>query len=72
VQIARDARPDITQPTMVLPTSAHGAFHKAALYFGVRPIFVPVDVESGRAVASAMASGISCMSAAEPVDIRDA
>ena len=59
VQTARDARPDITQPTMVLPTSAHGAFHKAAHYFGVRPIFVPVDAESGRAVASAMAHAIA-------------
>ena len=43
VQAARDAHPEITRPTMVLPTSAHGAFHKAAHYFGVRPVFVEVD-----------------------------
>jgi glutamate/tyrosine decarboxylase-like PLP-dependent enzyme len=59
VQTARDARRDVAQPNMVLPSSAHGAFHKAAHYFGVRPIFVPVDAESGRAVASAMARVIT-------------
>ena len=59
VQAARDARPDITRPTMVLPTSAHGAFHKAAHYFGVRPIFVDVDPETGRAVPSAMTAAIA-------------
>jgi glutamate/tyrosine decarboxylase-like PLP-dependent enzyme len=43
VQTARDARPDVAQPNMVLPSSAHGAFHKAAHYFGARTTFVPVD-----------------------------
>ena len=32
----------ITQPEMVLPTSAHAAFEKAADYFGVRSVRVPV------------------------------
>ncbi len=59
VQTARDARPDIDRPTMVLPTSAHGAFHKAAHYFGVRPVFVEVDPETGRAVPSAMMAAIA-------------
>lgn len=54
VVAARDARPDIGHPTMVLPTSAHAAFHKAAHYFGVRPIFADVDTETGRAIASRM------------------
>lgn len=35
VQAARDARPDIARPRMVLPATAHAAFHKAAHYFGV-------------------------------------
>lgn len=58
VQAARDAHPEINQPTMVLPVSAHAAFHKAAHYFRVRPILVDVDPETGRAVASAMADAI--------------
>lgn len=59
VQTARDARPDATQPTMVLPTSAHASFHKAAHYFGVRPVLVDVDPASGRADAAAMADAIT-------------
>lgn len=59
VQTARDSRPDLASPTMVLPTSAHASFHKAAHYFGVRPIFVDVDPQSGRAVAADMADAIA-------------
>jgi sphinganine-1-phosphate aldolase len=59
VQTARDARPDIDRPMMVLPTSAHASFHKASHYFGVRPIFVDVDPQTGRAVATAMAEAIA-------------
>ena len=58
VQTARDSRPDVERPVMVLPTSAHASFHKAAHYFGVRPRFVDVDPVTGRAVASAMADAI--------------
>jgi len=58
VVAARDAHPEITEPTMVLPSSAHAAFHKAAHYFGVRPVLVPVDADTGRAVPSAMAAAI--------------
>lgn len=39
---ARARHPRITQPEMILPTSAHPAFEKAAHYFGVRPIHVGV------------------------------
>ena len=42
VQAARDARPEVAEPVMVLPSTAHAAFHKAAHYFGVRPVVVPV------------------------------
>ena len=59
MQAARDARPEISRPTMVLPTSAHGAFHKAAHYFGVRAVFVEVDPATGRAVPSAMTAAIA-------------
>src|SRR4051812_29425083 len=42
VQAARDGRPDVERPRMVLPTTVHAAFHKAAHYFGVEAVFVPV------------------------------
>src|SRR3954453_14447526 len=42
VQAARDAHPEVTDPRMVLPSTAHAAFHKAAHYFGVEPVLVPV------------------------------
>ncbi len=58
VQAARDARPDIDRPRMVLPTTVHAAFHKAAHYFGVEPVFVPVDPATFRADAEAMAAAI--------------
>ena len=35
VQAARDARPDVARPRMVLPATAHAAFHKAAHYRSV-------------------------------------
>ncbi|MDV3223335.1 pyridoxal phosphate-dependent decarboxylase family protein, partial [Intrasporangium sp.] len=58
VLAARDARPDITAPRMVLPTTAHAAFHKAAHYFGVEPVMVDVDPDSKRADPEAMAAAI--------------
>jgi glutamate/tyrosine decarboxylase-like PLP-dependent enzyme len=36
-------RKRITKPEMVIPTTAHAAFHKAAQYFGIRPVSIPVD-----------------------------
>lgn len=57
VQSARDARPEVSAPRMVLPTTAHAAFHKAAHYFGVEPVMVPV-VPDFRADPAAMAAAI--------------
>jgi sphinganine-1-phosphate aldolase len=57
VQGARDARPDIGSPRMVLPATAHAAFHKAAHYFGVEAVLVPVGADF-RADAAAMAEAI--------------
>ena len=57
VQTARDAYPTIESPEMVLPDTAHAAFHKAAHYFGVRPVIVPVGTDF-RADASAMAAAV--------------
>ncbi|MDP2773579.1 MAG: aminotransferase class V-fold PLP-dependent enzyme [Nocardioides sp.] len=57
VQTARDARPEITSPSMVLPSSAHPAFHTAAHYFGVRAVVVPCGPDY-RADPAAMAAAI--------------
>lgn len=40
---AREERPGITAPEMILPETAHPAFQKAAHYFDVRPVRVPVS-----------------------------
>ncbi|PRY34544.1 pyridoxal phosphate-dependent decarboxylase family protein [Umezawaea tangerina] len=58
VVAARDSRPDVARPAMVLPATAHAAFHKAAHYFGVRAVMVPVDPETFRADPAAMAAAI--------------
>lgn len=42
VQSARDSRPDVANPRMVIPSTAHAAFHKAAHYFGVEAVMVDV------------------------------
>lgn len=48
----------ITTPEMVLPTSAHAAFEKAAAYFGVRSVRVPVR-DDFRADVSAMRDAVT-------------
>lgn len=58
VLAARESRPDIDAPSMVLPTTAHAAFHKAAHYFGVRTVLVDVDPVTYRADPEAMARAI--------------
>lgn len=56
---ARKERPEITEPEMVLPITVHPAFEKAAHYFGVKPIHIPVtsafraDVDAARAAINA-------------------
>src|SRR3954447_12171933 len=57
VQAARDSRPDVSRPRMVLPDTAHAAFHKAAHYFGVEPVLVPVGPDF-RADPEAMAAAV--------------
>lgn len=57
VQTARDARPDVERPVMVLPSTAHAAFHKAAHYFGVEARLVEVGGDF-RADAEAMRAAV--------------
>ena len=39
----RDVRPDITEPEILMPTTAHPAFHKACQYFDLKAVTVEVD-----------------------------
>lgn len=43
---------------MVLPSTAHAAFHKAAHLFGVEAVVVDVDADSKRACPEAMAAAV--------------
>jgi len=47
-----------TDPSMVIPASAHAAFHKAAEFLGVRAVLVDVDPVTLRADPTAMAAAI--------------
>jgi glutamate/tyrosine decarboxylase-like PLP-dependent enzyme len=58
VHAARAARPGITRPRIVLPDTAHAAFHKAAHYFGIEVVTVPVDPATFLADPDAMAAAI--------------
>ncbi|MER7072268.1 aminotransferase class V-fold PLP-dependent enzyme [Terrabacter sp. NPDC000476] len=58
VLAARDARPEVTAPRMVLPTTAHAAFHKAAHWLGVEPVLVDVHPVTKRADPEAMAAAV--------------
>lgn len=54
---AREKR-GVTAPEIVLPISAHAAFHKAAQYFNLQPRIVPLDADF-RADVSAVAAAIN-------------
>lgn len=62
VKTARDhARSErgISAPQLVLPSTAHAAFHKAAAYLGLEPVVVPVDPVTFRADTAAMAAALT-------------
>ncbi len=58
VQSARDANRDIINPVMIVPTTIHAAFNKAAHYFGVERVAVDVDPATYRADVTAMTAAI--------------
>ena len=58
VHTARAAHPEITRPRMVLPSTAHAAFFKAAELFGVQADVVGVDPVTFRADSLAMTQRI--------------
>lgn len=56
---ARAQRPEIREPEMILPVTAHAAFQKAAHYFCVKPVLVAVDPVSFRADPAAIERAIT-------------
>ena len=56
---ARAARPEVGTPEIVLPTTAHAAFHKAAEYLGLKVVLVDVDPTTFLAVPAAMERAIT-------------
>ena len=58
VKAARDARPDVGSPRMVLPSSAHPAFAKAGAYLRVALDVVPIDPATLRVSISDMEAAI--------------
>jgi glutamate/tyrosine decarboxylase-like PLP-dependent enzyme len=59
VKAARDARPDVAAPELVVPVSAHAAFAKAAAYLRVRLVPVPVSARTLRPAASDVVAAIT-------------
>lgn len=59
VKAARDRRPDVPHPEIVLPLTAHAAFHKAARLFGLVVVPTAVDPATFRADAGAVGAAIT-------------
>ncbi len=55
---AQKHRPEVTRPELVLPESAHPAFHKACYYFGIKTVVVPTTPDF-KADPAAMAQAIT-------------
>ncbi|GAA2629793.1 aminotransferase class V-fold PLP-dependent enzyme [Dactylosporangium fulvum] len=58
VKAARDARPDVAAPRLVMPVTAHAALAKAASYLRVALDTVPVDPMTLRVDPAAVAAAI--------------
>jgi glutamate/tyrosine decarboxylase-like PLP-dependent enzyme len=56
---ARAEQPEITRPEMVLPKTAHAAFHKAAHYLSVKPVVVDIDPLTFKARPEEMRAAIT-------------
>jgi len=55
----RSHKPEIRQPEMILPLTAHAAFHKAGHYLDVRVVQVPVDSHTLRADVDEIRQAVS-------------
>ena len=56
VQGARDSRPEVERPRMVVPSTVHAAFLKAAHYFAVEAVVVPVGADFRADTAAILAA----------------
>ena len=56
---ARVLHPQITRPEMVLPRTAHAAFHKAAHYLSVKPVVVEINPATFKVKAETMRTAIT-------------
>jgi len=63
VKTARDRlrakKPEVRQPEIVLPVTAHAAFHKGAEYFGLKKVLVPVDPQSFKAIPAEIEKAVT-------------
>jgi glutamate/tyrosine decarboxylase-like PLP-dependent enzyme len=57
--MARATKPYITQSEMVLPRTAHAAFHKAAHYLGIKPVIVDINPATFKVRAEDMEKAIT-------------
>ena len=56
---ARAERPEIREPEMILPVTAHAAFHKAAHYLDVKTVMTPVDPVTFKADPEAVEKAVT-------------
>ena len=56
---ARVEKPHIKEPEMILPKTAHAAFHKAAHYLSVKPVLVDIDPATFKVRAEDMEKAIT-------------
>ena len=56
---ARAEHPEIAKPEMILPKTAHAAFHKAAHYLNVKPVVVDIDPQTFKVHAEEMEKAIT-------------
>jgi glutamate/tyrosine decarboxylase-like PLP-dependent enzyme len=56
---ARAEKPHIREPEMVLPKTAHAAFHKAAHYLNVKPVIVDIDPQTFKVRAKDLRAAIT-------------
>ncbi len=56
---ARELHPEIREPELLLPSTAHAAFQKACHYLDVRPVLVPVDRKTFKADPAAMRAAVT-------------
>lgn len=57
--MARTLKPQIKEPEMILPKTAHAAFHKAAHYLSVKPVIVDIDPVTFKVRAAEMEKAIT-------------